>query len=140
MALLNDCHSIADDGVRWMSSSENCKVQSDVIEVDPAEICTVVGFPPDQSRLTGDELRALRVLKREANSPFIFVSERGTPFSIRLGQADRARGRRGQHVIPGAFARTAARLRLRAGQQGRGHSHLAVLAGPPLDPVHSALH
>jgi type 1 fimbriae regulatory protein FimB/type 1 fimbriae regulatory protein FimE len=31
--------------------------------------------------LLGDELRALRVLKREAKSPFIFVSERGAPFS-----------------------------------------------------------
>lgn len=28
-------------------------------------------------RLLGDELRALRALKREAKSPFIFVSERG---------------------------------------------------------------
>jgi site-specific recombinase XerD len=32
--------------------------------------------------LLGDELRALRVLKREAKSPFIFVSERGAPFSV----------------------------------------------------------
>ena len=32
--------------------------------------------------MLGDELRALRALKREAKSPFIFVSERGAPFSI----------------------------------------------------------
>jgi type 1 fimbriae regulatory protein FimB/type 1 fimbriae regulatory protein FimE len=32
--------------------------------------------------LLGDELRALRVLKRESKSPFIFVSERGAPFSV----------------------------------------------------------
>jgi integrase len=31
--------------------------------------------------LLGDELRALRVLKRDARSPFVFVSERGAPFS-----------------------------------------------------------
>lgn len=31
--------------------------------------------------LLGDELRALRALKREAQSPFVFVSERGAPFS-----------------------------------------------------------
>jgi len=31
--------------------------------------------------LLGDELRALRVLKREAKSPFVFVSERGAPFT-----------------------------------------------------------
>src|SRR6478672_6202263 len=32
--------------------------------------------------LLGDEQRALRVLKREAKSPFIFVTERGAPFSV----------------------------------------------------------
>ena len=32
--------------------------------------------------LLGDELRALRVLKREAKSPSIFVSERGAPFTV----------------------------------------------------------
>jgi len=31
--------------------------------------------------LLGDELRALRVLKRQAKVPFIFVSERGAPFT-----------------------------------------------------------
>jgi integrase len=32
--------------------------------------------------LLGDELRALHALKREAKSPFIFVSERGAPFTV----------------------------------------------------------
>jgi type 1 fimbriae regulatory protein FimB/type 1 fimbriae regulatory protein FimE len=32
--------------------------------------------------LLGDEMRALRVLKREARSPFIFVSERGAPLTV----------------------------------------------------------
>jgi len=32
--------------------------------------------------LLGDELRALRSLKRDAKSPFIFVSERGAPFTV----------------------------------------------------------
>ena len=32
--------------------------------------------------LLGDELRALRALKREAKSAFIFVSERGAPFTV----------------------------------------------------------
>jgi len=34
---------------------------------------------PSVHPLQGDEMRALRALKRE--SPFVFVSERGTPFS-----------------------------------------------------------
>ena len=32
--------------------------------------------------LLGDELRALRALKREAKSAFTFVSERGAPFTV----------------------------------------------------------
>ena len=32
--------------------------------------------------LLGDELRVLRGLKREAKSPFIFVSERDVPFTV----------------------------------------------------------
>jgi integrase len=32
--------------------------------------------------LLGDEMRALRALKRDAKSPFVFVSERGAPFTV----------------------------------------------------------
>ncbi len=42
---------------------------------------------PATHPLTGRELRALRRLQRETKSPFVFVSERGTPFSIRGFQA-----------------------------------------------------
>src|SRR5215831_5936567 len=38
---------------------------------------------PSTHPISGDELRALRRLKREAQaSPFVFVSERGSPFSV----------------------------------------------------------
>jgi type 1 fimbriae regulatory protein FimB/type 1 fimbriae regulatory protein FimE len=42
---------------------------------------------PATHPLTGRELRALRRLQRETKSPFVFVSERGTPFSKRGFQA-----------------------------------------------------
>ncbi len=43
---------------------------------------------PATHPLTGRELRALRRLQREAGgSPFVFVSERGTPFATRGFQA-----------------------------------------------------
>ena len=42
---------------------------------------------PATHPLTGRELRALRRLQRETKSPFVFVSERGAPFSIRGFQA-----------------------------------------------------
>ena len=32
--------------------------------------------------LLGDEMRALRALKRDANTPFVFVTERGGPFTV----------------------------------------------------------
>jgi len=49
---------------------------------------------PSVHPLQGDEMRALRELKRSADSPFVFVSERGAPFAragfakmvARLGQ------------------------------------------------------
>ena len=46
-------------------------------------------FPTATHPLTGRELRALRRLQREqeSKSPFVFVSERGTPFSNRGFQA-----------------------------------------------------
>ena len=37
---------------------------------------------PSTHPLTGAELRALRRLQREASSPFVFVSERGSPFTV----------------------------------------------------------
>jgi site-specific recombinase XerD len=45
--------------------------------VAPAKNGTAATHP-----LLGEELRALQVLKREAKSPFIFVSERGAPFTV----------------------------------------------------------
>jgi integrase len=36
---------------------------------------------PSVHPLQGDEMRALRELKRSANSPFVFTSERGAPFA-----------------------------------------------------------
>jgi integrase len=36
---------------------------------------------PSTHPIRGDELRALRKLQRDAKSPFVFVSERGSPFT-----------------------------------------------------------
>jgi site-specific recombinase XerD len=43
---------------------------------------TAKGGQTSTHPLLGDELRVLRTLKRDANSPFIFVSERGSPFTV----------------------------------------------------------
>ena len=67
-----------------LRASELCELQWSDLEFETATLHLrrtkngTMGTHP----LLGDELRALRVLKREAKSPFIFVSERGAPFTV----------------------------------------------------------
>jgi integrase len=66
-----------------LRASELCGLQwSDVeFETSTLHLRRAKGGTTSTHPLLGDELRALRALKREAGSPFIFVSERGAPFS-----------------------------------------------------------
>jgi type 1 fimbriae regulatory protein FimB/type 1 fimbriae regulatory protein FimE len=66
-----------------LRASELCELQwSDVeFETGSLHLRRAKGGATGTHPLLGDELRALRVLKREARSPFLFVSERGAPFS-----------------------------------------------------------
>jgi integrase len=67
-----------------LRASELCELQWSDVEFESATLhirrakSGATGTHP----LLGDELRALRALKREAKSPFIFVSERGAPFTV----------------------------------------------------------
>jgi integrase len=67
-----------------LRASELCALQwSDVeFETGNLHLRRAKGGVTSTHPLLGDELRALRVLKREAKSLFIFVSERGAPFSV----------------------------------------------------------
>ncbi len=67
-----------------LRASEVCELQWSDVEFETATLHlrrakngAMAAHP-----LLGDELRVLRVLKREAKSPFIFVSERGAPFTV----------------------------------------------------------
>jgi type 1 fimbriae regulatory protein FimB/type 1 fimbriae regulatory protein FimE len=66
-----------------LRASELCGLQwSDVeFESGTLHLRRAKGGTTSTHPLLGDELRQLRALKREAKSPFIFVSERGAPFS-----------------------------------------------------------
>ena len=66
-----------------LRASELCGLQWSDVEFEAAtlHLRRAKGGSATTHPLLGDELRALRVLKREAKSPFIFVSERGAPFS-----------------------------------------------------------
>ena len=67
-----------------LRASELCGLQwSDVeFETGTLHLCRTKGGTTATHPLLGDELRALRSLKRDAKSPFIFVSERGAPFTV----------------------------------------------------------
>jgi type 1 fimbriae regulatory protein FimB/type 1 fimbriae regulatory protein FimE len=67
-----------------LRASEVCELQWSDLEFETGNLHLrrAKGGATGTHPLLGDELRALRVLKREAKSPFIFVSERGAPFSV----------------------------------------------------------
>ena len=94
---------------------------------------------PSTHPILGDELRALRRLQREQEpkSPFVFVSERGAPFTTAgFSRVVERAGARGQAGVQGAPAYAQARLRLRAGQQGPRHPRAAGLPRAQEHPAH----
>lgn len=68
-----------------LRASELVDLQWTQVDLDGAtlHVNRVKNGKPAAHPLTGRELRALRELKRESKSPFVFVSMRGAPFSIR---------------------------------------------------------
>jgi integrase len=67
-----------------LRASELCELQWSDVEFETAtlHLRRAKNGAMTTHPLLGDELRALRALKREANSPFMFVTERGAPFSV----------------------------------------------------------
>jgi integrase len=67
-----------------LRASEVCDLRWDQVDFDQAilHVRRVKAGTPSTHPLTGAELRALRRLQREVASPFVFVSERGSPFSV----------------------------------------------------------
>jgi integrase len=67
-----------------LRASELCGLQwSDIeFETGTLHLRRAKGGTTATHPLLGDELRALRTLKREAKSPFVFVSERNAPFTV----------------------------------------------------------
>src|SRR4029079_4328905 len=67
-----------------LRASELCELQWSDVEFESAalHLRRAKGGQIGTHPLLGDELRALRALKRDAKPPFIFVSERGAPFTV----------------------------------------------------------
>jgi type 1 fimbriae regulatory protein FimB/type 1 fimbriae regulatory protein FimE len=67
-----------------LRAAEVCDLRWDQVDFNSAvlHVRRVKGGTQSTHPLQGDELRALRRLQRESKpSPFVFVSERGTPFT-----------------------------------------------------------
>jgi integrase len=67
-----------------LRASEVCDLRWDQVDFDAAalHVRRVKNGTPSIHPLYGDEMRALRRLQRESDtSPFVFVSERGSPFT-----------------------------------------------------------
>jgi len=67
-----------------LRASELCELQWSDLEFETAtlHLRRAKNGSAATHPLLGDELRALRVLKREVKSPFICVRERGAPFTV----------------------------------------------------------
>jgi integrase len=98
---------------------------------------------PSTHPILGDEMRALRRLQREQGpkSPFVFTSERGSPFTTAgfARMIERA-GVEARLGLQGTPAHVAACLRLRARQQGPRYARPASLPWPQEHPAHCAIH
>jgi integrase len=73
-----------------LRASELCSLRWSQVELGKGAALHVTRLKngkPATHPLSGREQRALRQLQREANSDFVFVSERGSPFAVRGFQA-----------------------------------------------------
>jgi integrase len=89
---------------------EVCDLRWDQVDFDGAvlHVCRVKNGTPSTHPMSGDELRALRRLQRESvrPSPFVFISERGAPFTT------------------AGFGRLIERAAASAGLQLKAHPHM----------------
>jgi type 1 fimbriae regulatory protein FimB/type 1 fimbriae regulatory protein FimE len=92
-----------------LRAAELCDLRRDQIDFDTAvlHVRRVKNGTPSTHPIQGDELRALRRLLRESPaSPFLFVSERGSPFTT------------------AGFARMIERAAIAAGLELKVHPHM----------------
>ena len=128
-----------------LRASELCELQWTDVEFETAtlHIRRAKGGTTTTHPLLGDELRPLRALKCEAESPFIFVSERGAPFSVAALQklVERAGNvaKIGFKVHP-HMLRHAACGRLRPSKQRHRYTYAAGVSRASQYPIDGALH
>jgi integrase len=98
---------------------------------------------PATHPIRGDELRALRRLRREQDprSPFVFTSERGSPFTTAgFARLVERAGEAAKLGFKAAPAHAAARLWLCPGQQGARYPRPPGISRAPQHPAHRTLY
>ena len=102
----------------------------------------VKGGTPSVHPLSGVELRALRRLQRESTaSPFVFVSERGAPFTTAgFARHDGAGRRRGWAWAQGPSPHAPACLRIRSGQRRARYAVAASVSRAQQHSAHGPVH
>jgi integrase len=125
-----------------LRASELCELQwSDVeFETGTLHLRRAKGGATATHPLLGDELRALRALKRDAKSPFIFVSERGAPFSVAGLQKMVERAGTEAKMPFKVHPHMLRHHRLCAGQQRHRYKDFAGLSRAPQHSIDSPIH
>jgi type 1 fimbriae regulatory protein FimB/type 1 fimbriae regulatory protein FimE len=125
--------------------SELVDLRWDQIDFDHARLHVrrVKQGTPATHPILGDEMRALRKLQREQDhkSPFMFTSERGSPFSTsgfaKLVERAGVEAKLGFPAHPHMLRHACG---FAAGQQGPRYTGFAGVPGAPEHSAHGALH
>jgi Phage integrase family len=127
-----------------LRASEVCDLQWTQVDFAAATLAVTRAKhgTPSTHPLTGRELRALRRLHREAEgrSPFLFVSERGSPMTVSNFQKLISRACEAAGLKKGAPAHAAARLWFPPGERGAGYPVAASLSRAQEHPAYGSLH
>ena len=125
-----------------LRASEVCSLEWHQIELDQGRLHVrrAKRGTPSVHPIRGDEIRALRRLRREnASEAYVFVSERGGPingFPSSHGKAWQG----GRDAVHRPSAHAPARLRLQACQRRTRHAILAALSRAQEHSTHRALY
>src|SRR5262245_26807661 len=127
-----------------LRASEVCDLQWTQVDFAAGTLAVtrIKSGTPSTHPLTGRELRALRRLHREAEgSPFLFVSERGSPMTVSNFQKMITRaGEAAKLNFKTASAHVEACLWLPSSQRRPGYPIIAGVPRPQKYPAHSQIH